>query len=896
MTCFGRASGSLKGQHPLPGRRTAVYCNIPQGAALTAPLTVLLRKITYWDHFDDRLSRVYSWISGAALPKALMDRMLQRAHVGTAVDSVATARATRPLWWRIAATSQEPFHMTFSDDIFEDLMQIMLVCYYELRKHPRKEDTDVKLYYAVASSLSCGGIPSKEMLLGAFKRKSHELAGRKANVFADKLLADIKEDAPRNLRHVGRILCEGRAYGLSDDQLCSCLLYAAAVSRHINFDNAFRVAIVSVREPTCAKALSDILKAMGGNMHWLGRQLCELQTLQGRGVAPVNLDDDAARRLEGSFSCPVVNVSADELREVVRDILTTELNRTPVLADIDTFWSQRYRWCVGGSHNIGTNAHWLQRDKLPNVGDGVRWNRRAALQCVSDNPLRRWNGDVHVSVAEKKEHGKGRAIYSCDTLSYVAFSWVLDEVERAWASKNVILDPGRDGSVGLVNRIRGISRTLDRPTYVMCDYSDFNVQHTLQSMRIVFEETLAKCINVDSNMATLLTQSFHRTYVHLHGRVLGRIAGTLMSGHRATTYLNSVLNAAYCRLAFGRQRYSDLRPLHVGDDVLMFAQSNSQGWEAIHDLERLGCTLQRSKQSVGSLGYEFLRMAGDPESGVGGYVARSIAGLVSGNWVTAWKLEPREALQSYIHQTRSIMNRSYNPEAWRYLAGSAAAITRVPHDILSELLSGQVALAPGPCYRSDKRYVARHILWASDQGAEDALKGERDMLLGRPLTQLPQYASKDYITKGLSRVERSALYMVGRVPYYAMASSCYRAMEPSGQNGDATGLPYRYIGPRTVRLKQGSVLSSHVSTTAARHGVLVQYPLLSLMKNSLDEQQVRELLYSVGVEPGENPMVTAWGGENEGVVVDGMIPYSDAAGCGSRNLAKAVEVDVPVAM
>ncbi|AAK26438.1 RNA-dependent RNA polymerase [Eimeria brunetti RNA virus 1] len=739
-----------------------------------------------------------------------------------------------------------------------------------------------------------GRSPSKEWLLGYWPRKSHPLAGKKANLFLDCVIADFLQ----NYKCLGPVL-EGwmkrtHLLGIYEDQACNIIVYAQAVMLEFGFEESLYLATWAVLRAKQAKALSDVLKAMGQNMCAVGRHLCELAVLQGRGVNRLDLLEDAERRVSATFNCPIVHVPADALRQCVRDVLRRELRTRVVLPPSDDFFRRRYAWCVGGAHNLNGNDHWLPRSLLPQFPAALLWNRRAALNCVERNPLKRWSGHVRVSVAEKVEQGKGRAIYSCDTLSYTAFSWLLEAVEKEWASRSVILNPGKGGTLGMMNRIRGAATGGRRQCYLMLDYSDFNSQHSNEAMRIVIEETLACCDHNEPELAAKLLKSIDDMHIYLRGVHIGRVAGSLMSGHRATTYWNSVLNAAYVRYAIGRVAYDTYKPFHVGDDVLILLDSPADAWNVVKKLEHIGCTLQRSKQSVGIGGYEFLRVAGSPFTGVGGYVARSVAGLVSGSWVSSVKMAPREALQSLIQQARSIMNRSGNPAAYKLLISSARRTIGIDQQYLEEFLSGNVALAPGPCYRSDRRYVARHVEWESS--ADDPYGGGRLLIGGIEIEKLPNHAARDYVNWAASEVERVGLAMVGRVPWRAMALTAYAAMEPSLYGNPSGGVRAAYISPRTVRLIDHYIDAADITTTDSQHGILAQYPLLSLLRNYFSMEDLTYLLNFVGRDAGIDARVTAWGGTNEGICVCGLLPYADAAGAASRVLGNAIHVSVPVAV
>lgn len=743
--------------------------------------------------------------------------------------------------------------------------------------------------------LSEGRVPSKEVLLGFFPRKAHPQAGRKANVFLDLLLADIASTGRARLRQIGRVLVNLGLGQLTDDQACNCILYAHCMATLTDFVWALEVAIGAVLQPARAKALNVLLKGTGQQVSALGRALCELNVLCGRGVARVDLKADAARRTASCLSLPLVRVPEDALTGAIDAILNEELGGCEVtLPSAEQFWTQRFEWCVGGSHNIRANDHWAPADQLPALAPGCRWNRRAVSEATATNPLTGWDGKVRVSVAEKLEQGKGRAIYSCDTLSYYAFTWLLRPVEKVWRSRRVILDPGRDGAVGMVSRIRGLTARPTRPVFVMLDYSDFNSQHTLGAQRLVIERLLSRVKHSEPELAQALVASFDNMEIMYGPGVLGRVAGSLMSGHRATTFLNSVLNAAYVRVALGHATYDTYSALHVGDDVLLVSGSERAGWAAIRALQKLGCGLQAEKQSVGAASFEFLRCAGNPWSASGGYLARSVAGVVSGNWVTDVVMRPLEALHSMVHHARSLINRSSNQTAYRALVSSTAKMVGLPATVVSEFLSGQVAVAPGPCYRNDGRYMFRWVV-PNDAHAAHTVSSPQARLA---LQKLPRFASRDYVEFGCAPVERAAVRAAGFVPWVAMASSSYGSMEPSHHVGDPSPRHRLLHSDLGVRLKRGSVGASTVTTTAKKHGLLACYPLAALLRHVLSAADLVGLLTMLGQSPPDprDAHRVAWGSTGEGTTILGVMPYADAAGLASHELEATIIADIVVAM
>ena len=155
------------------------------------------------------------------------------------------------------------------------------------------------------------------------------------------------------------------------------------------------------------------------------------------------------------------------------------------------------------------------------------------------------------------------------------------------------------------------------------------------------------CEGADPEVLKWALASFDNMYLHWNGPSgmrRDRMIGTLPSGHRATSFINTILNRAYllvfCEIG------GTVRARHAGDDVEMCG--------SLEDLERILRDVQKSpirmnptKQSVGSVG-EFLRVS-FTESGGRGYIARSIASLVSGNWANEKERHAVEALNSVVN-------------------------------------------------------------------------------------------------------------------------------------------------------------------------------------------------------------------------------------------------------
>ncbi len=200
--------------------------------------------------------------------------------------------------------------------------------------------------------------------------------------------------------------------------------------------------------------------------------------------------------------------------------------------DVDEFWTSRWLWCVNGAHN-----RLLERlEPKYSVGTDLpkQIHRRVFVERCERNPMYEWNGRTYYTASQKLEHGKRRAIFSCDSVTYVNFEHLLRPIEHLWSNKTSILDPGAKGTTGILYEV-----TSQPGCNVMLDYDDFNSQHSLESIQTLFSE-VTRYTDYPHDLATRLINSFTNSEVYVQGQRMGILKGTLMSGHRATSFINTL--------------------------------------------------------------------------------------------------------------------------------------------------------------------------------------------------------------------------------------------------------------------------------------------------------------------------------------------------------------------
>lgn len=710
------------------------------------------------------------------------------------------------------------------------------------------------------TNLPLRAILKTPFLMQYFPFKYHPAATMKTNVRMSDLLRSL---ASQGILARFETMIYALAGRVSDDQACSAILYASGLAPHLG-PYAYEFASCCVLSPKNAKGLSTALKALGANSHPTGALLIEADTLQGRGVGSVDLLQEAKYRCDPSLvAASVIDLDPELLRLAIDDILDEELKVDKVeIPTPQEFWQRRWLWCVNGSHSrvLDRRGGLDTRSIFPGVD---RVYRRMYAEAQSEEPLTSWDAQVSVSASEKLEHGKTRAIFACDTLSYFAFEHLLSPVEKAWRGVRVVLDPGTMGHLGVANRI---ARIQIGGVHVMLDYDDFNSQHSTSSMKVLFQ-ALTERIGYPPDLAGNILSSFDNMWLYCKGTLVGRAEGTLMSGHRATTFINSVLNAAYIRLSLGKEVYERYKAVHVGDDIYMNAPTHSDAALVLTRAQALGCRMNPAKQSVGTVGAEFLRMGIRPGGAVG-YFARSVASAVSGNWVTEARQSPIDALKTAIANVRTLCNRSRSEAFPTLLAGPLSRLTRVPRRLVHALLDGSKAIEGAPIFHSDG--MIRTITEVPPPPEQMAERLPPDW---------PRHATNDYVVNCATAVEQFALKEAGRSVASAMLIASYNKALTSVAAPPA----YPRFKANRPRAPVGSQPALALLYTRKTSGVLQGYPLLTLLKAHISRTLLRTLVILAGGDPNVSDLdAEAWGPDNRSTIVQGSLSYADAAALSNK--------------
>jgi hypothetical protein len=435
--------------------------------------------------------------------------------------------------------------------------------------------------------------------------------------------------------------------GMYNDEAVSWLIWLCAVTPIVG-DSAYAFVATYALNAKFLKSLNTKIKALGLQSTSWGCYYCELTTMAGRGMGIESPEEDIQTRVDlADFKrIKAADCDINRLKKCIAEILKRELTVKPVWGSVDSYWSRRWIYTKSGAH-----SRFVEKDRFGERFDlPERPTRREFAEVCKENILGKTKCRVDAGHSYKEEHGKTRHIYSCDTITYYNFDYLLRPIEKVWRNKNVLLDPGRELQSSRYGKY------AEKSSYkYMIDFDDFNSQHTIAAMKAVIELATE---GAPPEVREWAIGSWDNIFYHwLDGEgemQVRKSCGTLPSGHRATTFINTVLNAAYCMYA-NEEVYSKLESYHCGDDVVMFGKERDIS-DYVVAVAESPFRINPAKQSVGSRTGEFLRVSFN-ETEARGYGARGISSMVSGNWVTETLLDKKSYVETLLRGLWTVCTR-----------------------------------------------------------------------------------------------------------------------------------------------------------------------------------------------------------------------------------------------
>lgn len=382
------------------------------------------------------------------------------------------------------------------------------------------------------------------------------------------------------------------------------------------------------------------------------RPMFEIEVLVNR----ITQDVDWGVERQNRTATVLADMDENEVYEAAANIFSIRDStvRKPREVKWDDFWHNRWQWSAAGS--VYT-THSVDAKYVSSVREYK--NKFVTLALMPNTPLKTFlqrepRLDARASV--KYEWGKVRAIYGCDLTSYILSTYAFNGCEDSLPSAFPV---GRKATARYVSsRVAGL---LDSQLPFTLDFEDFNSQHSIPAMKAVLNAWLD--INANSLSQEQLdagkwtVESLDQSWVH--NRLPGhdetyKAEGTLFSGWRLTSFVNTVLNKVYTDKILKGSPYSG--SLHNGDDVLVATRNFVVARDCVKRALKYNVRLQPTKTSFGAIA-EFLRV--DHMSADGGqYATRSIATLVHSRIESGPASDARAAIESYESRYNDFMART----------------------------------------------------------------------------------------------------------------------------------------------------------------------------------------------------------------------------------------------
>lgn len=385
-------------------------------------------------------------------------------------------------------------------------------------------------------------------------------------------------------------------------------------------------------------------------------------------IDPFMADEDAGM---ASYS-----VMTERSLKGIMDEITGGLK---VAESFEEFVQRRQDWAASGSSG-GMKIH--------HEGKSFRLNKRSYLETLSTADCVKYLDDEPIIMAkasEKFELGKSRSIYGTAVKDYVVMSYVLFYVETKLPKLSDV-EVGTSGFAEIVNMVKRLY-AVSQPGVeaTMIDFSDFNLQHTLEAQSMVFR-VLAQTLGRRQVHPDLIrachwcADALLNQWCTFPGEKAPRkIVQGLFSGVRGTNFINTILNVAYFDVgAVMVSREFRLSPVGLytkkqGDDV--WITNMCRLWAILFYCVQQACRLKfgPSKQMFDIGRGEFLRVLYDKD-GLFGFVMRALAGFIIKPLQGEEKVDPVARAEGLDAQVRTLQRRGLSEAA----AGALWRAT-VPH-------------------------------------------------------------------------------------------------------------------------------------------------------------------------------------------------------------------------
>jgi len=393
------------------------------------------------------------------------------------------------------------------------------------------------------------------------------------------------------------------------------------------------------------------LKALQNLVCYDLEQFFELEVLVNRGVGAVDWQAERDHRVKPNLNkLPQAEVFTESVKLFRR---LKQRGSKPLRTNWKKFWKSRWGWAPTGAYHSQYKEDQTYRAHEPTL--------RNKLFAVAKMPYYEFEHmanrtpEIVAWSSVKYEWGKQRAIYGVDFTNFVMTNFALYKCEE-------LLEPvfpvGRAAREDIVKK--RVQETLKNGVPFCFDFEDFNSQHSLNNMSDVLKAyALVFSDKLDKQQVEALNwviESVKRGRI-FNGDEEYAINGTLLSGWRLTTFINTILNHVYIKIL---TKDTPIVSIHNGDDVLSGVSYLYQIQNLQRQARKFNIRFQQSKCFLASIA-EFLRVDHDKGSG-SQYLARGVSTFVHGPTESVIPNDLISLLQSLKTRRNELLDRGADLE------------------------------------------------------------------------------------------------------------------------------------------------------------------------------------------------------------------------------------------
>jgi hypothetical protein len=404
------------------------------------------------------------------------------------------------------------------------------------------------------------------------------------------------------------------------------------------------------------KATSTRAKALQNLQETDLRVIFELDTLVNRVTGSV----DWASEKENRINPRLANINPDFVYDVARKLFSQQTHEAEPARRLswNEFWGNRWQWTASGSYH----SQYIEDQEYKYKDQQLRNKFIAAIAMpeVSIDHFSHRTPEIQAWSSVKYEWGKQRAIYGTDFTSYVLTHFLFYNAEDTLGAQFPVGSKARPSYVSA-----RVSAMLERGLHYCLDFEDFNSQHSNGAMKAVLRawvDAQRHHLHPDQlGIAEWVIASIDNTIIndHMGLKETYKTKGTLMSGWRLTTFVNSVLNYIYTTTLIQGSE-DQIYSLHNGDDVIMTFSKLSTLANMQKLASKYSIRAQPHKSHYGAIA-EFLRV--DHLRGEHGqYLSRNISTLVHGRIESKKAITAVDAISALESRLAEFIMRDGDPD------------------------------------------------------------------------------------------------------------------------------------------------------------------------------------------------------------------------------------------